>query len=126
MKARRQRMAGDPFTSLERVLLELLCGGDDPHRVPVREQLRSARWGGYEFEDCDCFRLSVAELPPSTRIHHEGGPFSVLEVRRRGECLGLVELWVIDGYLHSVNYMSLADDHDTLPGPAEFDLQLVD
>jgi hypothetical protein len=126
VKADRQRKAGDPFTSNERDLLELLCGGDDPQGVVAREQLRSARWEGYEFEDCDCFRVSVAELPQSSRIRHEGGPFSVLEVSHRGECLGLMELWVVDGYLHSVNYMPFADNHDTLPGPADFDLKLLD
>jgi hypothetical protein len=125
VKAHRQRKIGDPFTSHESALLELLCGGDDPRHVLARQQLQSARWGGYEFEDCDCFRLSISQLPQSSRIRHEGGPFSVLEVSHRGECLGQVELWVVDEYLHSVDYMPFADHHDALPGPADFDLKLL-
>lgn len=95
------------------------------HRDLAREQLRAASWGGYEFDECDCFLISVPPLPEASRISHDGGPFSVLEVSRAGEGLGHLELWVVDGYLHSVDYMTFGD-HEKLPALEEVSLELLD
>ena len=44
----------------------------------------------------------------------------------RGQNRGHLELWVVDGLLHSVSYMPFADDHCTLPADAQFELMLAD
>lgn len=121
----RGRAVGSAFSPKEQTLLDLLCCGTQHHRDLAREQLRAASWGGYEFDECDCFLISVPPLPEASRISHDGGPFSVLEVSRAGEGLGHLELWVVDGYLHSVDYMTFGD-HEKLPALEEVSLELLD
>jgi hypothetical protein len=105
-------------------MLDLLCRGDDPLRELAREQLRLASWGGHQFDECDCFLISVPTLPDASRIQHGGGPFSALGVVRAGEGLGTLDLWVVDGYLHSVDYMTYGD-HEALPDLEDDSLDFV-
>ena len=124
MTMSRGRTVGCAFSGKEQAILDLLCSGDHPYRGLAREQLRVASWGGYEFDDCDCFLVSVPKLPRAYRIRHGGGPFSVLEVSRDGEALGHLELWVVDGYLHSADYIPF-DDHELLPALDDVNLDLL-
>jgi hypothetical protein len=48
------------------------------------------------------------------------------EVADGAETLGLLELWVVDGRLHSVNYMPFGDEHVALPAPEEYTITLID
>ncbi|MGP5229207.1 hypothetical protein [Arthrobacter rhombi] len=114
MNMSRGRAVGSAFSAKEKTVLDLLCSGDHPYRELAREQLRVASWGGYQLDECDCFLISVPKLPKAARIRHGGGPFSTLDVSRAGEGLGQLDLWVVDGYLHSVDYMTY-DDHEMLP-----------
>lgn len=114
MKMSRGRAVGSAFSAKEKALLDLLCSGDHPYRELARDQLRVASWGGYQLDECDCFLISVPRLPKTARIRHGGGPFSVADVSRAGEDLGQLDLWVVDGYLHSVDYMTY-DDHELMP-----------
>lgn len=126
MGRRPEREIGGHFTPAERDLLELLCQGRDPRLARAREQLSHARWGGYQLDDCECFLISVPELPRSLHISHQGGPFSVVEVSQDGVCLGHLDLWVVDSYLHSVDYMPFGDDYQKLPDPERCDLTRLD
>ncbi len=118
------RDTGGAFSEKEQAILDLLCRGDDPERGRAREQLRFAAWGGYAFDECDCFLISVPRQPKDARLSQDDGPLSVLDVSRDGEGLGHLELWVIDGRLHSVDY-STFEDHDALPDLHEAQLTLV-
>lgn len=42
------------------------------------------------------------------------------------ETLGLLELWVTDGRLHSVNDMPFGDGHIALPVPDDHTITLID
>lgn len=114
MPPRTDRTVGESLTGSERELLEFLCSGDDEQSERARIQLRSARWGGYEHDGCECFLVRCSR-DESTLVHHDGGPFSVAEVRDGEETVGHLEMWVVDGLLHSVTYMPFADHHDALP-----------
>lgn len=118
MSSRRDRV-GDAFRPAELELLTLLCSGDDASSARARDQLSAASWGGYEHDDCDCFLVRVDPRSDPALIEHDGGPLSTVEVSASGETLGFVELWAVDGYLHSVTYMPFGDDHDRLPTAAE-------
>lgn len=126
MAQQADRTVGGAFTARERELLDLLCAGDAPQHDLARAQLRDARWGGYELDACECFLIAVDAAGGSTRIRHGGGPFASLVVSRAGEAVGLLDLWVVDGVLHSVNFMPYGDDHDELPDPHTCVLTPVD
>lgn len=119
---RRGREPGGVLTAREAALLEILCAGDDERMAAARAQLVGARWGGYEFGDCDCFLIRVDEVPPGARIRHGGGPLSSAEVLLDGEYVGQLDLWVDGGRLHSVDYMPIDDAHGELPDPGRFDI----
>lgn len=118
MVTRRERQIGEAFTPTEQTLLELLCTGEGPRFVHAREQLAFASWGGYEYQECECFAIRLDPRHRPSPIEHDGGPFSSLDVVREGEGLGTVDLWVVDGVLHSVDYMPFVDDHTEFPDPA--------
>ncbi len=126
MTEQRQRLEGAAFSSTERTLLSILCSGMNPDSVIARAQLTSASWGGYEHADCECFLISVAPANGMPAIEHDGGPLSLAEVAREEITLGLLELWVVDGLLHSVNYMPFGEDHDVLPSPSDYTITLID
>lgn len=116
------RSVGDALTPQERGLLDLLCSGEGPAATAARHQLRTAVWGGYEHQGCECFRLLNVGDDGAPHIPHEGGPFSVVEVSSGDQTQGFLELWVVDGVLHSVTYIPLEDDHHALPTSESFDL----
>ena len=126
MATREHRTVGDDLSPAEREILALLCSGEDAQSARAREQLQAARWAGYAHEDCECFLITVAEQNGRPVIGHDGGPFSMLEVSAGHEALGLMELWVVGGYLHSVDYTPFGDDHDHLPTPDEYSFTLAD
>lgn len=125
MPARQDRTVGERLSASERDLLTQLCSGDDTRSATARDQLRVTRWGGYAYDDCECILLTVDRHVACPVIDHDGGPFAMVEVSSAGECHGLVELWVVDGYLHSVDYMPFGLDHAGLPTHDEYDLELV-
>ncbi|WDH79724.1 hypothetical protein PTQ19_04580 [Microbacterium esteraromaticum] len=110
-----QRPVGTHLTRTERQLMELLCSGTDAQSAIAREQLMQAQWGGYPHAECECFLLTFAGRAGLAPIDHDGGPFAMVEVSAHGETLGFIELWVVDGYLHSVDYMPFGDDHVQIP-----------
>jgi len=119
------RRPGAPLTAHERALLERLCAGAWPGAPQARAQLPAARWGGKDHDGDACFLVDVApgaglpDIPP-----HGGGPIATLDVVDGSEALGLLELWVRDGRLHSVDYSTFAEtaatalpEMDQLAGP---------
>lgn len=48
------------------------------------------------------------------------------EVSNGETTLGLLELWVVDERLHSVNYMPFGDDHVELPSPEDYTITLIE
>lgn len=111
------RVPGDPFTELEKALLKRLCAGDWKGSLQAREQLAHARWGGYSFEGCECFLINVPTdigLPLVPKF--SGGPFAFLDVSGGEAGVGLLELWIERGVLHSVDYIPLdGSDGENLP-----------
>ncbi|WP_417372898.1 hypothetical protein [Glutamicibacter protophormiae] len=126
MPAFEGRLAGDEFTPTEKQLLDRLCSGLGPESFSARRQLQTARWGGYEYEGCKCFLIQIPASSTAPLINHDGGPFTMLEVSADSESFGMLELWVLDGLLHSVTYMPFGEDHVELPTAAEFELTLIE
>lgn len=126
MSAQNYRRIGEAFSLLENALLDILCGGADTGSSNARAQRATATWGGYENDRCECFLISVAPADGAPAIQHDGGPFAMAEVTDGTETLGLLELWVVDGRLHSVNYMPFGDEHVALPSPDEYRITLID
>lgn len=126
MNEQHDRHVGEALSAQEGELLDLLCSGEDPESAIARTQRAAATWGGYEHEGCECFLIlcsSKGGVPP---IDHDGGPFSMAEVSDGKETFGLLELWVVDGRLHSINYMPFGDAHVALPTPADYTITLID
>lgn len=126
MSAENYRSIGEAFSPLENALLDILCSGEDAASSIARAQRATATWGGYEHDGCECFLIAVAPTDGSAAIEHDGGPFALAEVSDGAETLGLLELWVVDGRLHSVNYMPFGDDHIALPSPDDYTITLTD
>ena len=111
-----RRAPGDPLSLHERALLELLCSGTWHGTVEARQQLAHARWGGLQFDDCECFLVEVPEHLDLPRIpKRSGGPFATVEVPDEETALGHLNLWVVDGLLHSVDYMTFDAPDEKLP-----------
>lgn len=123
--SRQVRRVGESFNADEASLLEILCGGDDSQSAIAREQRAIATWNGYAHDDCECFLIRTASTEGVPLIEHDGGPFAMAEVSDRTETLGLLELWVVDGMLHSVDYMPFGYDHVALPSLADFTITLI-
>lgn len=126
MNTRQDRTAGEALSPTEHEILALLCSGNDPQSATAREQLSAARWGSYPYEDCECLLLSIENPDALPLIDHDGGPFSMVEVCQDNQGLGFLELWVVDGYLHSIDYMPFKDDHIRLPASDEYNLELLE
>lgn len=126
MTIQHDRLVGGAFSPAEGELLDLLCSGNDSQSVLAREQRATATWGGYEHDGCECFLISVTTREGSPVIEHDGGPFSMAEVSDGTETLGLLELWVVGGLLHSVNYMPFGEDHVALPTAANYEITLIE
>lgn len=125
MNDENRRLAGEAFRPLEAALLDILCSGTDTASSIARAQRTTATWGGYEHNDCECF-LIAAPADAGLPIEHDDGPFAMAEVADGAETLGLLELWVVDGRLHSVNYMPFGDEHVALPAPDDYTITLID
>ncbi|QEP07733.1 hypothetical protein [Glutamicibacter sp. ZJUTW] len=125
MDHRPPRTPGEELRPAELELLALLCSGKDAESALARQQLEFARWGCYEFEDCECFLISFISKRDCRSIRHGDGPFSTVDVGKGGEYLGQLTLWVVDGYLHSVDYMPFEDDPGHLPTSENYTLEFV-
>lgn len=126
MNDQHHRLVGESFSPLEGELLDLLCSGEDAASSIARAQRATARWGGYEHAGCECFLISTTSGDGTPPIDHDGGPFAMAEVADGTSALGFLELWVVDGYLHSVNFMPFGDDHVGLPTPDSCTITLID
>lgn len=94
---------------------------DEPWRgtSEARRQLALARWGGLEFDACECFLVEVPEDLGLRRIpQRSGGPFATVDVRDGNTALGHLNLWAVDGRLHSVDYMTFDAPGGKLPAVA--------
>lgn len=110
------RVPGDPLNPRERALLDILCSGTWRGTSEARQQLAHARWGGLEFDDCECFLIDVPEELDLPRIpKRSGGPFATVEVLDGETALGHLNLWAVDGLLHSVDYMTFDAPDEKLP-----------
>ncbi|HCJ55812.1 hypothetical protein ACTXM3_17795 [Glutamicibacter arilaitensis] len=123
MDSRPVRDKGDEFRADELEVLALLCSGSDDESAKARQQLKYARWGGYQFDDCDCFCISFPSKRDCESIRHSGGPFSTVAVSKDGTVLGHLDLWLLDGYLRSVDYMPIEDDPGHLPTTRDYTLE---
>ena len=82
----------------------------------AREQAAQARWGGLGFGECECFLIDVPEDLNLSRIpSRSGGPFATLDVTDGETALGHLNLWIADGVLHSVDYMTFDAPDERLP-----------
>jgi len=111
------RRPGAPLTPLESALLERICAGSWRGSEEARAQLVHARWGGKDHDGDACFLIDVPAGADVPRIpSHAGGPIATLAVADGDEHLGLLELWVDDGQLHSLDYSTFSDTAgETLP-----------
>lgn len=116
MKNDPRRMPGDPLSPHERALLEILCSGKWPGTTEAREQAAHARWGGREFDECECFLVDIPGHLNLPRIpKRSGGPFATVDVHDGDVALGHLNLWAVDGLLHSVDYMTFDVPDERLP-----------
>jgi hypothetical protein len=107
------RHAGARLTPLESALLERICAGTWRGAEEARAQLVHARWGGKDHEGDACFRIDIpAEADVPTIPPHGGGPIVTLAVADGDTHLGLLELWVNDGRIHSLEYPTYSDTSD--------------
>lgn len=123
-----QRQVGDELSTTEYQLLTTLCAGQDPRFVQAQAQLERAYWAGNQIADCACPLIGVTGKTSLTPIKFGGGPFATLEAIREGEGVGLVHLWVVDGFLHSVDYIPHDNDeiHDVLPDPGTYTFESIE
>lgn len=104
------RRHGASLTSHESALLELICAGNWRGAEEARAQLAHARWGGKDHDGDACFLIDVPARADVPRIpSHAGGPIATLDVADKDKPLGLLELWVDDGRLHSLDYSTFSD-----------------
>ncbi|GEM_PF-2030023 len=131
MSIKQDRVPGTALTSLEKDLLVRLCSGDWKGSREAAQQVHVAQWGGREFTECECFLISVPRdatvadgtAPDGTVADatvplvpkHSGGPFSSIEVFDGDECIGHLNLWVEDGLLHSLDFMTFGEPDEVLP-----------
>ncbi|MFE7406476.1 hypothetical protein [Isoptericola sp. NPDC057559] len=104
------RRPGTPLTPHETALLELICAGTWRGADEARAQLVHARWGGKDHSGDACFLIDVPARVDTPRIpSHAGGPIATLDVTDGDKPFGLLELWVEDGRLHSLDYSIFSD-----------------
>jgi hypothetical protein len=107
---RATRPLGAPLTPHEAALLERICAGTWRGAEEARAQLVHARWGGKDHDGDACFCIDVPAEADVPRIPpHGGGPIAVLDVVSGDETLGLLQLWVDDGRLYSLDYSTFDD-----------------
>lgn len=75
-----RRFLGNIFSPKENALLDILCSGTDAKSSLARAQRATATWGGYEFDECECFLITVPSTAECPAIEHAGGLFSSAEV----------------------------------------------
>ncbi|MFJ2619791.1 hypothetical protein [Glutamicibacter sp. NPDC087344] len=111
-----RRMIGSRLTPNEILLLERLSSGDWAGSRQAPQQAAYDSWGGLQFEDCEDFLIDIPEHLNLDKIPSlPGGPFSILEVFEEKLFLGHLELWVLDGVLHSVDYITFGAPDRILP-----------
>lgn len=111
-----RRIPGSPLNAHESALLDRLCSGTWPGMKEAREQAAHASWGGREIDGCDCFLIDVPEELNLARIpKHSSGPFATLDVTDGDTALGHLNLWISDGVLDSVDYMTFDAPDEHLP-----------
>lgn len=129
----RSRVPGSALSSHERALLELLCAGAGPSSRVLRAQVPTARWGGYEHEECECFTVLVddAAVLAVGSVRAGGGPFASAAVFEdgapqggAGAYLGEVQLWLDRGRLGSVSFMPEGNDFSVFPEPGRHRIDL--
>lgn len=107
------RHAGALLTPHESALLERICAGTWNGSEEARAQLVHARWGGKDHEGDACFLIDIPAEADVPRIPpHEGGPIATLAVVEGDTHLGLFELWVNAGRIHSLEYPTYSDTSD--------------
>lgn len=117
MQPAQQRVPGDPFNAHERQLLDLLCSIDADGADIARAQAAGARWGGRQLASCECFLIWVPDHGETARIPQpSGGPYASVVVSAGEDSLGTLDLWVVDGMLHSIDYMPFGEGGERLPG----------
>jgi hypothetical protein len=104
------RKVGTPLTPLESALLARICAGSWRGSEEARAQLLHARWGGKDHHGDACF---VIDIPAGTDLPlippHGGGPIATLAVIDEDVHLGLLELWVDEGRIRSLEYPTWGD-----------------
>lgn len=104
------RRHGASLTPHESALLERICAGNWRGAEEARAQLVHARWGGKAHDGDACFLIEVPARADVPRIpSHPGGPITTLDVVDGDTSLGMLELWVEDGRLHSMDYSTFSD-----------------
>lgn len=125
MRPQTNRSKGEELSQAERDILSLLCSGTDSESAKAREQLAFSHWDGFQFDECECFLIAVTKAPGRKRISHGGGPFSSVTVFQNEKALGHLDLWVIDGYLYSLDYMPFEDDPGYMPLTNEYTFDFI-
>ncbi|GGJ69865.1 hypothetical protein ACX5K5_11060 [Glutamicibacter bergerei] len=125
MRPETSRSKGEELSQAERDILALLCSATDAESAKARQQLQFSRWDGFQFDECECFLIAVTKGPECKRIRHGGGPFSSATVLQNEKALGHLDLWVIDGYLHSLDYMPFEDDPGYMPLTTEYTFDFI-
>lgn len=125
MHPQTNRSKGEELSQAERDILALLCSGSDAESAKARVQLAFSRWGGLQFDKCECFFIAVTKGSERKRIRHGGGPFSSVTVFRNEKALGHLDLWVVDGYLYSLDYMPFEDDPGYMPLTSEYTFDFI-
>ena len=111
-----RRMLGDELNAHERALPDLLCSGNWRGTSEARQQAAHARWGGWQFDECECFLVDVPEDLNLARVpSRSGGPFATLDVVDGDTLLGHLNLWQANGVIHSVDYMPFDASDERLP-----------
>ncbi|WP_404286039.1 hypothetical protein [Glutamicibacter arilaitensis] len=125
MRPRTSRSNGEELSQAERGILALLCSGTDAESAKARQQLQFARWDGFQFDECECFLIAVTNRTNCSRISHVGGPFSSATVMQNEIALGHLDLWIVDGYLQSLDYMPFENHPGYMPLTTEYTFNFI-
>lgn len=107
-----------PLTKGQRAVLELLCAGDWPGAAAARSQLAVAKYAGRSHPgDDNCFDIKVlGEVP---LIEGPGGPVYGMIAYDGEEPVGMLDLWVENGRLSSLEHSWFTESPGPLPAPEQ-------